>query len=78
MKYFLISVLCCFCSVCTAGQWSQYPSCDSQYTKDTTACNSISASDKAKRQACWSSASDRLAKCNASKGVTLNSPTLQK
>ena len=63
-----------------AGQWSQYASCDTQYTKDTLSCNALPAATttatKAKREACWSSATNRLATCNSSKGLTLNSPAL--
>ncbi len=65
-----------------AGQWSQYESCDNQYAKDISVCNTLPAgtttATKAKREACWSSAADRLATCNNSKGKTLNSPVLRK
>lgn len=77
-KLFFVLLSCIFSTVSYGGEWSQYPSCDAQYSRDSAVCRSLLESDKVSRQKCWSSAADRLAKCNSSKGKTLNSPTLQK
>ena len=76
MKRFLLAVTLLaagsFASSALAGEWSDYAPCDNQYTQDSAVCR------QSKSKNCWSSASDRLAKCNATKGKTLGVPTLLK
>ena len=77
-----IAILALIASIAYAGQWSQYEPYDTQYVKDSASCNALPAgtttATNAKREACWSSATNRLAACNSSKGKTLNSPALSK
>ena len=60
----------------SAGQWSEYASCDSQYSQDVAACNAVSTA--ANRAKCFASAADRLGKCNSTKGATTGVPVLFK
>lgn len=58
-------------------KWSPYKACSKQHDSDRQRCNALPDKDPARRALCWSSANERLGKCNASKGRTLDEPELR-
>jgi len=59
------------------SKWSKYKACSDQHESDRTKCNAMPDKDPARKSLCWSSANERLGKCNTSKGKTLNEPELK-
>lgn len=57
-------------------KWSKYKACSKQYEDDTKTCNDLPDTDKALKNRCHDSASQRLGRCDKSKGKELNAPPL--
>lgn len=77
---FKLSVIALTYANLANAQWSQYPACSNQYENDRVACNAITGTKKTiatKKAKCWASASERLAYCNRTKGITGNPKLLK-
>lgn len=64
------------CTPSEETKWSKYKACSKQYDDDTKTCNDLPDTDKALKNRCHDSASQRLGKCDQSKGKVLDSPPL--